>query len=228
MGSIFLVCLAYETIRSPPSLERGADISKSIEKDEQFDINKSVMINGKCIAWIFFTFSTGITQAQNKIEIEKGEITFTSNAKLELINAASKKLHGRIDPATGQFAFIVKIQSFEGFNSKLQRDHFNENFMETDKYFEASFAGKIIEPIDFAVDGTYDVRAKGNLVIHGKKQARIIQARILIEKGRLKIISEFTVPLVDHDIRIPQLVTEKIATEITVRINVSMIQSITP
>src|SRR6185369_2329896 len=97
-----------------------------------------------------------------------------------------------------------------------------------DKYFEATFAGKIIEPIDFAVDGVYDVRAKGSLVIHGKKQARILPARIQIEKGKLKIVSEFTVPLADHDIKIPQLITEKIATEIMVKINVSMVQNATP
>src|SRR5258706_1836721 len=185
-------------------------------------------MNHISVSCLLLVFSGFAIRAQNKIEIEKGEITFTSNAKLELINAASKKLHGRIDPATGQFAFIVKIQSFEGFNSKLQQEHFNENFMEADKYFEATFAGKIIEPIDFSVDGTYDVRAKGSLVIHGKKQTRIIPAKIQIEKGRLKIISEFTVPLVDHDIKIPQLVTEKIATEIIVRISVSMVQTITP
>jgi len=185
-------------------------------------------MNHISVSCLLLVFSGFAIRAQNKIEIEKGEITFTSNAKLELINAASKKLHGRIDPATGQFAFIVKIQSFEGFNSKLQREHFNENFMEADKYFEATFAGKIIEPIDFSVDGTYDVRAKGSLVIHGKKQTRIIPAKIQIEKGRLKIISEFTVPLVDHDIKIPQLVTEKIATEIIVRISVSMVQTVTP
>ncbi len=185
-------------------------------------------MNHISVSCLLLVFSGFAIRAQNKIEIEKGEITFTSNAKLELINAASKKLHGRIDPATGQFAFIVKIQSFEGFNSKLQQEHFNENFMEADKYFEATFAGKIIEPIDFSVDGTYDVRAKGSLVIHGKKQTRIIPAKIQIEKGRLKIISEFTVPLVDHDIKIPQLVTEKIATEIIVRISVSMVQTVTP
>lgn len=172
------------------------------------------------IVCIFFKASTLLSQ--NKYVIAKGEISFTSNAKLELINAASKKIQGLVDPATSQFAFIVKIQSFEGFNSKLQRDHFNENFMETDKFYEASFSGKIIEPIDFAVDGTYNVRAKGTLLIHGKKQTRIIPSKLIIEKGELKITSEFTVPLVDHDIKIPELVNEKIATEIMVKINVSM------
>jgi len=174
------------------------------------------------IVFFLFILSGFAVQAQRKFAIDKGEISFTSNAKLELINAASKKIHGRIDPATGQFAFIVKIQSFEGFNSNLQREHFNENFMETDKYFEATFAGKIIEPIDFAKDGIYDVRAKGTLTIHGKKQTRIIPAKIQIEKGKLKISSEFSVPLADHDIKVPQLITEKIATEINVDITATL------
>ncbi len=73
----------------------------------------------------------------------------------------------------------------------------------------ATFSGKIIETIDFTKDGVYDVRAKGNLVIHGKKQARIIPSKIQIEKGVLKIASNFTIPLADHDIKVPQLVTEK-------------------
>src|SRR5258706_4470629 len=181
------------------------------------------MIPYNKIACILFILSGFTVQAQKKFTVDKGEISFTSNAKLELINAASKKIHGRIDPATGQFAFIVKIQSFEGFNSNLQREHFNENFMETDKYFEATFAGKIIEPIDFAKDGIYDVHAKGTLTIHGKEQTRIIPGRVQIEKGTLKIISDFTVPLADHDIKVPQLITEKIATEIIVKLNVSMV-----
>src|SRR5579859_6078511 len=183
-----------------------------------------IMISLHQIACSLFILAGLTVQAQKKFTIDKGEISFTSNAKLELINAASKKIHGRIDPATGQFAFIVKIQSFEGFNSNLQREHFNENFMETDKYFEATFAGKIIEPIDFTRDGIYDVRAKGNLTIHGKKQTRIIPGRIQIDKGTLKIVSDFTVPLADHEIKVPQLITEKIATEIMVKLNVSMVQ----
>jgi len=187
--------------------------------------NKINMTSCRIIMWTLLVGLAVTSRAQN-IEIEKGEISFTSNAKLELINATSKKLHGRIDPTTGQFAFLVKIQSFEGFNSKLQREHFNENFMEADKYFEATFSGKIIEPLDFSREGIYEVRAKGNLIVHGKKQTRIIPARVQIEKGKLNIVSQFNVPLADHDIKIPQLVTEKIATEITVKISVSMAQNL--
>jgi polyisoprenoid-binding protein YceI len=169
-------------------------------------------------------FSGFILQAQKKFTSDNGEVSFTSNAKLELINASSKKIKGIVDPATGNFAFVVTIQSFEGFNSNLQREHFNEKYMEADKYYDATFSGKIIEAVDFTKDGVYDVRAKGNLVIHGKKQVRIIPSRVQIEKGVLKIDSNFTIPLADHDIKIPQLVTEKIATEIIVKMSVALTQ----
>src|SRR6478736_3168747 len=169
-------------------------------------------------------FSGFVLQAQKKFTSDNGEVSFTSNAKLELINASSKNIKGVIDPATGNFAFVVTIQSFEGFNSNLQREHFNEKYMETDKYYDATFSGKIVETIDFTKDGTYDVRAKGNLVIHGKKQARIIQSKIQIEKSVLKVHSNFTIPLADHDIKVPQIVNEKIATEIIVKLDVAMTQ----
>jgi len=171
-----------------------------------------------------FMFSVFQVKAQKKFSTDNGEISFTSNAKLELINATSKKIQGILDPANGQFAFIVKVQSFEGFNSSLQQKHFNDKYMETDKFYDATFSGKIIEAIDFTKDGTYDVRAKGTLVIHGKKQTRIIPGKVQIEKGVVKITSDFTVPLADHDVQVPQIVNEKLATEIIVKLSVSMTQ----
>lgn len=161
-------------------------------------------------------------QAQNKFVIEKGQISFTSNAKLEIINASSNKIRGIIDPTDNRFAFVIKIQSFEGFNGELQRQHFNERYMEADKYYEATFSGKIIEEIDFSKNGTYDVRAKGNLIIHGQKQVRIITSKITIANGVLAIESDFVVPLSDHRISIPQIISEKIATEIIVKLRATM------
>ncbi len=166
------------------------------------------------------------SQAQTRYVVEKGQISFTSNAKLELINATSNKIQGLIDPVDNRFAFVVKIQSFQGFNGELQRQHFNDRYMETDKFFDATFSGKIIEEMDFSKNGTYEVRAKGTLVIHGKKQTRIIKSKIVVDNGTLTIDSDFTVPLVDHDISIPQIVSEKIATEIKVKLTVTMRQAV--
>jgi YceI-like domain len=163
------------------------------------------------------------SMAQEKFEVDKGEISFTSNAQLEMIKATSKELKGIIDPATNQFAFRVNVRSFLGFNSSLQREHFNESYLESEKVPTASFSGKIIEKIDFASDGVYDVRAKGDLDIHGQKQTRIIKSKLTIKNGTLSIEAYFIVPLSDHNISIPRIVNQKIATEIEVSIKAIMI-----
>lgn len=159
------------------------------------------------------------TLAQEKFTLKKGEISFISNAELELISASSPKLQGLIDASNSQFAFLIPIASFKGFNSELQRIHFNEKYMESDKFPNATFAGKIIEQIDFNKDGTYEVRAKGELEIHGQKQTRIIKGKLIISKGTITIDSSFKVPLADHNISIPSIVNQKIATEIEVNIS---------
>lgn len=184
----------------------------------------SHLINSKKIILYFLLFSGLSVHAQKKFTIDKGEVSFTSNAKLEVIKASSDKVQGLIDPANGQFAFLVKIQSFGGFNSSLQKEHFNEKYMETEKFYDASFSGKIIEPIDFTKDGVYDVRAKGTLVVHGVRQARTITSKIKIDKGTLKIDSNFNILLADHGIKIPTIISEKIATEIIVTVNALLIQ----
>jgi polyisoprenoid-binding protein YceI len=154
--------------------------------------------------------------AQKKFAIEKGEINFASNAQLELIKASSGNVQGLLDPSTSQFAFTVDIKTFQGFNSELQREHFNEKYLESEKYPKARFSGKIIEQIDFTVNGTHDVRAKGDLEIHGQKQTRIIKSKLTILNGSVVIESHFNVPLTDHNISIPSIVNQKIATEISV------------
>ncbi len=154
--------------------------------------------------------------AQNKYGVESGRIDFASNAQLELIKASTDKVQGLIDPATQQFAFTVDIKSFMGFNSELQREHFNEKYLESEKYPRARFSGKIIEPVDFTVNNTYEVRAKGELEIHGLKQTRIIKSKIVVKNGVLNVSSTFSVPLADHNITIPNIVSQKIATEIEV------------
>jgi len=175
---------------------------------------------------LFYTLLLAISfssNAQQKFSTEKGEITFTSNAELEIIKAASSKVRGLLDPTTNQFAFSVDIRTFKGFNSELQREHFLDNYMEIEKFPKASFSGKIIEQIDFTKNGDYDVRAKGDLDIHGQKQTRIIKGKISVRTGDVVVVEAvFTVPLDEHSIVIPKIVNQKIATEIEVAFHATM------
>lgn len=92
--------------------------------------------------------------------VQKSTITFNSDAPNELIKATSKKLKGLVNSGKKQFAFKVDVVSFEGFNSPLQREHFNENYMESFRYPDMSFSGKIIEDVDLSKDGKYTIRPR--------------------------------------------------------------------
>ena len=160
---------------------------------------------------------------QGVFRCENGKLSFKSDAPLEVIQARSNKLRGAIDTAKQTFAWSVDIKTFEGFNSPLQREHFNENYMESKKYPKASFAGKIIENVDFKKNGTYTVRAKGQLNIHGVEQERIIKSQLEVDGNKLRVLSTFTVLLSDHNISIPKVVYQKIAEEIAVTVNAELV-----
>jgi polyisoprenoid-binding protein YceI len=151
-----------------------------------------------------------------------GKVNFNSEAKLEVIKAQSDKVSGVIDGSNKNFAFSVGIESFEGFNSELQREHFNENYMESHKYKTGEFRGKIVDAIDFTKEGTYDVKAKGVLDIHGVKKDRTINAKVTVKNKEINVKSDFDVALSDHKIKVPSVVNQKIASVIKVHVDADM------
>lgn len=155
-------------------------------------------------------------------KVAAGSIAFRSDAPLELIKASSDELAGLFDVQKKQFAFRVKTSSFKGFNSALQKEHFNENYMESEKHPYASFEGRVIEDVDYSVPGTYSVRAKGNLSVHGVVQERIIKVSVSVKEKGISVKSNFTVLLEDHNITIPKVVHEKLASEINVEVKAEL------
>lgn len=151
--------------------------------------------------------------------IQKGSVSFRSDAPMELIKPFSNELKGIVETERKEFAFSVNIKSFTGFNSTTQKEHFNENYLESNKFPTANFSGKIIEDVDFNKNYTISVRAKGTLTIHGVAQERIIKSELTIKNGLITIRSNFTVLLADHNIPIPKVVHEKLASEIKVEVN---------
>lgn len=155
----------------------------------------------------------------NVFSVQKGSIRFTSDAPLELIAASTNEVKGLIDTEKNSFAFTIDMTTFQGFNSPLQREHFNENYLETKAFRKSIFTGKLIETVDLTKDGTYTVRAKGNLEIHGVANERIIKSEVTVKDGKFRVRSNFTVLLAEHDIAIPKIVHQKIAEEIRVEVD---------
>jgi len=178
----------------------------------------------KTILLVLITvFQISTSLAQDIYVVSKANVNFTSDAPLEMIEAESNKLTGILKISDRSFVFRVPIKSFEGFNSSLQRTHFNENYMESTKFPHTVFEGKIIEEIDFSTPGTYNIRAKGSFTSHGIKQERIIKCKLIIAPNKITVSSKFTVLLEDHNIKIPTVVSQKIAEEILINIELELV-----
>lgn len=164
----------------------------------------------------------GSAQVGGIYEVSSGRIEFRSEAPKELISAASDKLKGVMDVQKRTFAFKISMASFLGFNSQLQREHFNENYLETSVFPEAVYKGKILDEVDLLKDGVYSVRTRGKLSVHGVETERVLTAEIAVHNKEIRISSDFIVALSDHNIKIPRVVFEKLASEIKVELVVSL------
>lgn len=166
---------------------------------------------------IFFILFTITTTAQSVFIAEKGEATFYSYALLEDINAISKQVNSMINTVNGEVAFMIPMRSFR-FVKSLMEEHFNDKYMESEKYPQATFKGKINDQVDFSENGTYNVSAIGKLTIHGKEKEIEEDATIVVNEGRITLTTELFVALEDYNIKKPQLLFNNIADTIQVKI----------
>ncbi len=149
---------------------------------------------------------------------DKGlDVSFFSETPMENINATTNKVSSLINFQTDSIVLRISNTDFK-FKNSLMEEHFNENYMESEKYPLSVFRGKFDQKIDPKKAGVYKVKAKGFLEMHGVRQNREISGTIEIKEG-VKIHSEFMVKLVDHKIEVPKLVFEKIAESIKITID---------
>ncbi|HUH33002.1 MAG TPA: YceI family protein [Daejeonella sp.] len=145
----------------------------------------------------------------------QGTISFFSSAPLEDIEAENNKVISLINVGNNEIAVRVPIKQFQ-FRNRLMQEHFNENYMESERYPHATFKGKINEAIDFQQPGTYDVSATGVLNIHGVNQKRTLKGKLVISNPGMTLTTQFDVMLEDHKIKVPKIVFNKIAEKIAV------------
>jgi polyisoprenoid-binding protein YceI len=159
----------------------------------------------------------GLLPAQ-KYLLSEGFVQFYSEVTLEDIKAVNKNSRGLLNVETGEVAFIIPVNQFQ-FEKKLMQEHFNEKYMESDKFPNASFAGMIRE-FDPGKSGEQPVVAKGKLTIHGV--AQYVEVRGTAEKqgSVIALKSVFMVRLEDYKVKIPQLMWQNIAEQVEVTVDV--------
>lgn len=158
-----------------------------------------------------------MAMSQAKYSLKESKIMFYSKAALEDIQAVNKSSIGLVDASTKDFVIKVTIKSFV-FDKALMQEHFNENYMESDKFPTAVFKGKIEGNFDVSRDGSYPVKMNGKLDVHGVVKDHIIPVTIVVKNGVISFSCEFKLALADHGIKIPKMVTQNIAEIVDVKV----------
>ena len=149
----------------------------------------------------------------------KGMVHFFSAATIENIEATTHSAVCAMNTGTKKVVAKIPVTSFV-FKDKLMQEHFNENYLESDKYPYASLTGVIDENIDFTKDGVYDVTVKGTFEIHNVKVAKEVKGKLTIKNGvPVNATAKFDIKLADHKIQIPSLLGANIAEAEAVDLN---------
>jgi polyisoprenoid-binding protein YceI len=162
---------------------------------------------------IVFWLSANFVIAQ-KLTVEKSNVIFFSDALIEDITATNKKASGIFNVDNGDIVFSIPINAFR-FAKTLMQEHFNEKYMESDKFPKATFQGKI-DGYDKANTNSQSAKAVGKLTIHGVTKDVEIPGTITKQGNKLQFNTKFIVKLADYNIAIPQLLLQNIAEQVEV------------
>lgn len=154
---------------------------------------------------------------------KNGYIRFFSTTPVEDIKAHNRQVQAALDSETGDFVFKVLMKSF-GFKKALMQEHFNEKYVESHKYPNSTFKGKItnVDEINFSKDGEYPAKVEGKLTIHGVTQTISEEGTLKVEGDKVNAFAEFMVAVADYDIKIPAPVRENIAEEVKVTVDCNL------
>jgi hypothetical protein len=159
--------------------------------------------------------------AQSTYFTKTGKIDFFSSTPIENIEAVNNDVSSFLNVEKNELVFAVLIKSFR-FEKALMQEHFNENYMESDKFPKAQFKGNIqdFDQNNYKKDGEYTVNVKGDLTMHGVTKNITVPGTILVKNGKISALSKFKVRCADYEIKIPSVVSNKISEEIDVNVDI--------
>lgn len=159
---------------------------------------------------------------QGKFLANKGFVSFFSHTAIEDIKADNNTVASVIDAQSGEVAIIVTMINFQ-FEKKLMQEHFNENYVESEKYPKATFNGKIINnsEVDYSTKGDYAVRVEGDMMIHGITQKVSVAGNIVVsETGDIVSRTKFILNPEDYNIKIPKVVRNNISERLEISVDI--------
>lgn len=160
--------------------------------------------------------------AQNIYRSSKSEVSFFAGTAIEDIDGKSSEAVSAIDLIDGSVAVSIPIKTFH-FEQSLMEEHFNENYMETEKFPKATFKGKIenLGSITWTSTTPFVAKVSGVLTMHGVSLPRTFEVTFQNKDGKLQASASFPVKLEEFNIDRPKILWEKLAEEVKVQLNIS-------
>ena len=154
---------------------------------------------------------------------KNGHIRFFSETPIETIEADNRQVNAALDVLSGDLVFKALMKSFQ-FEKALMQEHFNENYVESHKFPNSVFQGRItnIEQFDINNPGTFDALIEGELNLHGVTQQISEKGTLTVEGDMIMGYSKFNIKPADYDIKIPRAVMNNIAEVIEVTVEVEL------
>jgi polyisoprenoid-binding protein YceI len=180
------------------------------------------MLN-RILLFSFFLLITANVKAQGRFFTKSGTIDFYSKAPLEDIEAKNKTVTAVLDTRTGVMQFSVLMKGFE-FEQALMQEHFNENFVESDKFPKTEFKGIILNnpDIDYSKPGSHKVKVKGTLSLHGVTKPIEAEGNLKVNDDNIKAESTFHILLSDYGVKRPAIVKDKISNTIRIIVDAKL------
>jgi polyisoprenoid-binding protein YceI len=163
-------------------------------------------------------FSFSVTA--QKVATKDAKVKFDATSSLEAIKATNNSGTVALNKETGEVAARVLIKNFI-FTQALMQEHFNENYMESTKYPNATLKGKIsnLSDVKMGTDGTYKAKISGTLEMHGVTKPVEVPATITVKGGKIDFKAEFKILCADYKIAIPSVVADKVAKEVKISVD---------
>lgn len=155
-----------------------------------------------------------VTNSQDRYLTKSGAINFYSKAPMEDITADNNQVLSIIDAGKGKMAIQILMKSFL-FDKALMQEHFNENYVESDKYPKATFKGDILN-FDAISETLSQQKVKGMLTMHGVTKEITIDANFTKTADAILVDGNFIIEVDDYNIKIPAVVAKNIAKKIKV------------
>ncbi len=182
---------------------------------------KKVLVTGLLLA-----AATSSLFAQ-KYMTRTGKVNFnaTTPNSPEKITGVNNEVANILDSKNGDIVFQVLVKSFK-FERELMKEHFNENYMESDKFPKSEFKGSVtnISEVNFSKDGTYNVKVTGKLTIHGVTNDVTVPGTLSVKGKTVNAKAVFPVMLKDYKIDVPSLVADKLNKQATITLDCDLTQ----